>query len=142
MKTSARRSLLVAAVAVGVAACGSATSPSSSPAGSASPSASPSAGTTPGPTLSPSPRAVVIDTDLAGDDITAIAVLLRDPGIDVRAITIAGTGEVHCGPGLRNLRNILADFGRPEIPVGCGREAAGPDAYPWPDAWRAGADSG
>ena len=60
----------------------------------------------------------------------------------MRAITIAGTGEVHCGPGLRNLRDLLVELGAAEIPIGCGRETAGPEAYPWPDAWRAGADSG
>ena len=138
MKTSLRTVALVVGGTLAVAACGSA-GPSSS---IAVPAASPSSGASFGPGPSPASRAVIIDTDLAGDDITAIAVLLGNPSLDVRAITIPGTGEVHCGPGLRNLRNLLAELGARGIPIGCGREAAGPEAYPWPDDWRAGADAG
>ena len=131
--------LVVACLAAGVAIAGCAPSgPSSSPAPSTGAPASQAAVSTPAPT----PRAVIIDTDLAGDDITALAILLRDPGVDIRAITVSGTGEVHCGPGLGNLGDLLDDFGARQIPFGCGRETAGPEAYPWPDEWRAGADAG
>src|SRR4051812_41017676 len=58
------------------------------------------------------PRPVVITTDMGLDDLLAIYVLLRDPSVDIRAIAIDGTGLVHCGPGVRNLRRILAAFDR------------------------------
>ena len=80
---------------------------------------------------------MIIDTDLGADDLTALAVLLRDPSVDVRAITVPRTGLGRCGPGLRNLRNLIADLGRREIPIGCGHAGAGPEAYPFPEDWRA-----
>ncbi|MFH1475179.1 MAG: nucleoside hydrolase [Chloroflexota bacterium] len=83
---------------------------------------------------------MIIDTDLGADDLAALAVLIRDPGLDVRAITVARTGLVHCNPGLQNLRNLLADFAAPPMPIGCGRTGTGPEAYPFPDGWRAEAD--
>jgi inosine-uridine nucleoside N-ribohydrolase len=86
------------------------------------------------------PRPVVITTDMGMDDLLAIYVLLRDPAVDVRAITVDGTGLVHCGPGLRNLRRMLVAFGRPEIPFACGRDDPGDDGTPFPDDWRAGSD--
>ncbi|HEY3335876.1 MAG TPA: nucleoside hydrolase [Candidatus Limnocylindrales bacterium] len=87
------------------------------------------------------PRPIVITTDMGMDDLLAIYVLLRDPTVDIRAITVDGTGLVHCGPGLRNMRRILTAFGRPEIPFACGRDDAGPDGTPFPDEWRATSDN-
>ncbi len=84
---------------------------------------------------------IVVDTDLAADDILAIMVLLRQPGVDLRAITVSGTGEVRCPAGLRNTRRLVAAFGRPEIPVACGRENPGPAGRWFPSAWRDGADA-
>ena len=54
---------------------------------------------------------------------------------------MSGTGEVRCGPGLRNTRRLLTAFGRPEIPVSCGREIPGPAGRWFPSAWRDGADA-
>ena len=87
------------------------------------------------------PRPVIIDTDLAADDILAIMVLLRDPTVDVRAVTIAGTGEVRCPAGVRNARRLLAAFGRTDVPVACGRENPGPGGRWFPVEWRDGADA-
>ena len=85
---------------------------------------------------------IIIDADLDLSDLAAIAILLRDPGVDVRAITIAGTGLVHCQGGRLLTRYILDEFGSSDIPFGCGRENGGPDAHTFPDAWRATADAG
>ncbi len=84
---------------------------------------------------------MIVDTDLAGDDLFALLVLLRDPAVDVRGVTIAATGEVHCVPGIRNTRRVLAALGRPEVPVACGRENPGPNGRWFPPEWRAGADA-
>ncbi|HEX5826029.1 MAG TPA: hypothetical protein VFY23_00790, partial [Candidatus Limnocylindrales bacterium] len=95
--------LLLSLVAV-LAACGSAT-PTSSPTAVETGAPAPTAG-------SPIPLPVVITTDLGMDDLLALYILLRDPAVDIRAITVDGTGIVHCGPGLRNVRRILTAFGR------------------------------
>lgn len=91
---------------------------------------------------SPARQPIVVDADFDHSDIAAILVLLRDPGLEVRAITIAGTGLVHCQGGRRMTRYLLDELGLPDIPFGCGREQGGPDARPFPDAWRADADAG
>jgi inosine-uridine nucleoside N-ribohydrolase len=83
---------------------------------------------------------VIIDSDFDLSDLAAIAILLRDPAVDVRAIAIDGTGLVHCQAGRLMTRYLLEELGSPDIPFGCGREAGGSDAHPFPDAWRAVAD--
>ncbi|MFL5675417.1 MAG: nucleoside hydrolase [Chloroflexota bacterium] len=86
-------------------------------------------------------RPVVVDLDLDSSDVAALAVLLRDPAIDIRAILLDGTGLVHCAPGLRNVAYLLGQFGIRGIPVACGREDAGPDGRPFPADWRVGPDT-
>jgi inosine-uridine nucleoside N-ribohydrolase len=85
---------------------------------------------------------IIIDADLDLSDLSAIAVLLRDPGVDVRAITIAGTGIVHCRAGRLLTRYLIDQFGVGDTPFGCGRETGGVGAHPFPDEWRAAADAG
>ena len=96
------------------------------------------------PTGEPAPdrRPVIIDADMDISDLAAIAILLRDPRLDVRAIAIGGTGLVHCAGGMRVTRYLLDEMGTPDIPFGCGREDGGPDAHPFPDEWRVVADDG
>jgi inosine-uridine nucleoside N-ribohydrolase len=84
----------------------------------------------------------IIDADMDLSDLSAIAVLLRDPGVDVRAITVAGTGLVHCPAGRLLARYLLDQVGGPKIPIGCGREKGGPGAHPFPADWRTAADAG
>ena len=86
------------------------------------------------------PLPVVVDTDLAGDDIFALLTLLRNDAVDLRGVTIAATGEVHCVPGIRNVRRLLAVFGHTDVPVACGRENPGPNGRWFPPEWRLGAD--
>ena len=86
--------------------------------------------TPPGPVADASspagaPLPIIIDTDLAPDDVMAIMALLREPAVDIRAITIEGNGEAHCEPGMRNLTWVLGQFGVDDMPIGCGREEPG-----------------
>jgi inosine-uridine nucleoside N-ribohydrolase len=140
-----RASTLVTALLT-VAACGAVVPSSPSPAAaSAAPATLPTATlpTATLPTASPaaaSPRPVLVDTDLGSDDILALAVLLRDPAVDVRAITVDGTGLVHCEHGMRNLRRLLGALGVTDLPIGCGGEVAGRGGREFPLEWRAGAD--
>ncbi len=87
------------------------------------------------------PRPVIIDTDMAPDDWMAILYLLQRPDIAVKAITVVGTGETHCAPGVRNALRLVALAGENDIPAACGRETplAGDQAFP--EAWRARADT-
>jgi Inosine-uridine preferring nucleoside hydrolase len=82
------------------------------------------------------PVPVVVDTDLGGDDLAALALLLRHPEVRVEAITIAGTGLVGCDPGVDVVADLLTALDEEPVPVACGREDAGPGALSMPVAWR------
>jgi len=85
---------------------------------------------------------LLIDTDVAPDDLVAIAFLLASPGVDVEAITVSGTGEAHCGGGVDVVLRLLERLDAPMIDVACGRETPIAGDHAFPDAWRAGADDG
>lgn len=67
-------------------------------------------------------RSFVIDTDTASDDAVAILLALRDPSIDVRALTIVA-GNVPVEYGVRNAKITLDQVGRLDVPIyrGAGR---------------------
>jgi pyrimidine-specific ribonucleoside hydrolase len=77
---------------------------------------------------------------MAPDDWLAILYMLQRQDIDVKAITVAGTGEAHCGPGVQNALGLAALAGQPDIPVACGRETPLQGAHAFPEAWRLGSD--
>ncbi len=83
---------------------------------------------------------VVLDTDLAFDDIMALLYLLRRDDVSVDAVTVAGTGEAHCDPGVRNAQALLALGGSPDTPVACGRETPLDGSNAFPDEWRVAVD--
>jgi pyrimidine-specific ribonucleoside hydrolase len=86
------------------------------------------------------PRSVVIDTDMAPDDWLAILFLLGRPDVNVVAITVSGTGEAHCGPGVQNAIALIAVAGKTNIPVACGRETPLAGTHAFPEEWRARVD--
>jgi inosine-uridine nucleoside N-ribohydrolase len=92
------------------------------------------------PATAANSHAVIVDTDLGADDIIALATLLRAPTVDVLAVTVSGTGLVHCPAGSRHVLRLLAAFGKQEQPVGCGRSDAGLDGLTFPGPWRAVSD--
>jgi inosine-uridine nucleoside N-ribohydrolase len=65
---------------------------------------------------------VVVDTDLSTDDVIALMYVLNRPDLDVRAVAVSGTGLARCPLGARHARELLALAGRPDVPVGCGRD--------------------
>jgi inosine-uridine nucleoside N-ribohydrolase len=93
------------------------------------------------PAASANPIPVIIDTDMAADDWMAILYLLQRPDIDVLAITVAGTGEAHCGPGVKNAYGLALLSGRYDIPVACGRETPLQGDHVFPEGWRTWVDS-
>jgi inosine-uridine nucleoside N-ribohydrolase len=93
------------------------------------------------PALAGDAKPVIIDTDMAADDWMAILYLLQQSGVDVKAITVVGTGEAHCVPGVQNALDLAALAGRPEIPVACGRETPLSGHHAFPTTWRQRVDS-
>jgi pyrimidine-specific ribonucleoside hydrolase len=95
-----------------------------------------------GATAAAHPRPVMIDTDMAGDDWMAILYLLQRTDIVVQAISVAGTGEAHCGPGVEHALGLAALAGQGgKIPAACGRETPLAGSHVFPDSWRKGVDS-
>jgi inosine-uridine nucleoside N-ribohydrolase len=93
-------------------------------------------------TLTPAqPKPVIFDGDMAHEDMFAALFLLQHPNVDVKAITVVGTGEAHCAPAVRNLQGIAALAGKADIPVTCGRETPLEGNHVFPEEWRQGADN-
>lgn len=136
MGTLARRMALPIVAVLLVAACAVPDPASPMPTG---PAASPVS--TDGPPTAPRP--IIVDTDVDVSDVGALIVLLRDPSVDVLAVTITpvGTGVTDCAAGRAIIRYVLEEMGASEIPFACGEVDAGPDAIPFPPEWRSDADA-
>lgn len=72
-------------------------------------------------------RSIVIDTDTASDDAIALVVAVREPSVDVRAVTVVA-GNVPLELAVRNAIVTLDLCGGSEIPVHAGRDR--PSARP------------
>ena len=81
---------------------------------------------------------VVVDTDLAPDDLAALALLLRHPGVQVVAVTIPQTGELDCR-GIALLGDFFDALEVEPPPVACGTTPRGEDGVMFPPDWGAGA---
>ena len=86
------------------------------------------------------PKPVILDVDMAHEDIFSALFLLSHPNVDLRAITVSGTGEAHCGPGVENALGLVAVSGHEDIPVACGRETPLAGTHEFPADWRQAAD--
>jgi inosine-uridine nucleoside N-ribohydrolase len=89
-----------------------------------------------------SARTMLIDTDVAGDDLVALAFVLSSPHVEVAGITVSGTGEAHCAGGVNVMLRFLERLDAPEIPVACGRETPLAGTHAFPDGWRERVDQG
>ena len=85
---------------------------------------------------------LLIDTDVAPDDLLAIAFLLASPSVDLKAITVSGTGEAHCGAGVGVVLSLLERLDAPAIDVACGREMPIAGDHVFPEEWRERVDGG
>jgi inosine-uridine nucleoside N-ribohydrolase len=83
---------------------------------------------------------LIVDTDFGNDDVLALLYLMQHPGVDLQAITVVGTGLVHCQPGIRHVHGLLELTQSGEIPVSCGDEVPMGAEHAFPEAWRQGAD--
>lgn len=87
---------------------------------------------------------VVVDTDLAPDDLVALAYLLRHPGVRVHAVTVPSTGLVWCPGGVDLAHDLMTAVGVEPAPISCGTTERGPHGIPFPSSWSvsAASDSG
>jgi len=72
---------------------------------------------------------LIIDTDMALDDIRAVSLVLGNGGYDVAGI-ICSEGSASVETGCRNMKKILSFFGREDIEVIAGKET-GTEAPGW-----------
>ena len=89
----------------------------------------------PAPAKAPERVPVVIDSDLAPDDLAAIAYLVRHPAVEVLAITVPTTGMVTCNGGVGLLGDFFASIGAAPVRVACGATERGGNGVPFPPAW-------
>ncbi|MCP4763994.1 MAG: nucleoside hydrolase [archaeon] len=75
----------------------------------------------------------IIDSDMGPDDWVAILYLLLKRNIEIKAITIAGTGESHGKKGAINVRRLMKLTNQDTIPVSYGRSEpiACKHQFPW-----------
>ena len=90
--------------------------------------------------LAAGPVSLLIDTDVAPDDLVAIAFLVAAPDVSIRAISVSGTGEVRCDAGVRIVLGLLDRLDAPQIPVACGREKPLALGHAFPSVFRENAE--
>lgn len=97
---------------------------------------------TPLPSQAQPRRALLLDTDVAADDLVAMAFLVSSPSVELVGITVSGTGEAHCAGGVDVVLRLLERLEAPDIPVACWRETPLEGTHAFPDAWREHVDAG
>ena len=87
------------------------------------------------------PTPLIVDTDGGSDDALALLYLLEDPSVEIEAITVSGTGLVHCPIGAANVAGLVA-LAAPSraIPIACGPAVPVEGDRGFPDDWRTQAD--
>lgn len=81
-------------------------------------------------------KPVIFDGDMAQEDMNALLFLLRHPNVEVRAATVAATGETHCAAGVDHTLRLLEVAGAGDIPVACGPEEPLGLGHQFPAEWR------
>lgn len=89
------------------------------------------------------PVSVVVDTDMALDDVRAFSLLFAADGLDL-CLVAASDGASTPETGCANARALLAYFGRGKVPVVAGRTSAQPppdwrglsERLRWPEGFR------
>jgi pyrimidine-specific ribonucleoside hydrolase len=139
--------LVIALLAAGCSTAGpsgpATTGPASTPTDLPASAGTPVVTAAPAPSIPVPPvRALLFDTDVAGDDLVALAFLVASPNVDLVGITVSGTGEAHCAGGVDVVLRLLERLDAPDIPVACGRETPLQGTHTFPDAWREHVDGG
>lgn len=92
--------------------------------------------------VSDAPRLhVILDYSPTLSDAAALLYLAAQPNVELLAVTLPGTGEADCEPGVRITRSLLVIADRGHVPIGCGREQPLVGSHDWPDEWRAASNA-
>ena len=85
---------------------------------------------------------LIVDTDMGTDDWIALAYIAQNPHIDLRGVTIVGSGLASCAYAVQNAKHILSmSVKNAQKPVGCGSNWPLDGYASYPRVWRAtGAD--
>lgn len=137
----ARPFILFALFALAVVACQPARPSEAALPSMLAPTSSPTGAPSAQPLPTAAPVRLLIDTDVAPDDLIAISFLVSAPNVEVAAITVAGTGEVHCPRGVQIVLALLERLGAPQIPVACGSDKPTALDHTFPDLFRSNADA-
>jgi pyrimidine-specific ribonucleoside hydrolase len=129
-------------VALLLSACSTSTPRGTTPAATSSPASSAAATALPSQPSTPAPVTLLFDTDVAADDLVAVAFLVSAPNVTLAGITVSGTGEAHCAEGVDVVLRLLDRLDAPDIPVACGRETPLAGTHEFPAAWRDHVDGG
>jgi len=65
---------------------------------------------------------------------------MEHPGVELQAVTVVGTGLVHCEPGVKHVLGLLELTEYAGIPVSCGSEIPFGAEHEFPSDWREAAD--
>lgn len=82
-------------------------------------------------------KPIILDTDMSPDSWAALLYLAKHSSVDLKAVSISGTGETHAKVGARNAQRLLALAGRADVPVAFGRSKplAGSEHFPLLMRW-------
>lgn len=78
---------------------------------------------------------IIFDYSPTLSDANALLYLASNPLVDVLAVTLPGTGEADCEPGVRATRALLTLTEHADVPVGCGRNEPLAGDRDWPSEW-------
>jgi inosine-uridine nucleoside N-ribohydrolase len=82
------------------------------------------------------PRAVILDYSPTVSDVGALAFLATHPSVFLIGVTLAGTGETDCEPGVAMTLGILEFLDRADVPVACGQPDPIDGNNAFPADWR------
>ena len=84
---------------------------------------------------------VIFDYSPTLSDANALLYLASNPLVELLAVTLPGTGEADCEPGVRATRALLTLAGGDDVAVGCGRNDPLKGDRDWPTEWLQEVDS-
>lgn len=100
----------------------------------------PSDTTAPTTTVPLDPRTpVILDYSPTVSDLGALAFVAAHPDLRLVAVTLPGTGESYCEPGVAHTRGVLVALGLGDVPVACGPEDPITGWNAFPTSWRVAA---
>jgi pyrimidine-specific ribonucleoside hydrolase len=93
--------------------------------------------TGPSTTVAPDLRTpVILDYSPTVSDLGALAFVAAHPDLRLVAVTLPGTGESYCEPGVAHTRGVLVELGLDDVPVACGPEDPTTGWNAFPTSWR------